>query len=192
MTFAAYNSTLPNPPDDPADDVSGMQQNSSSISSIIAIDHVGFNVANGGYHKQITFTANQAAPGIGTGVSDLYANLAAGQSWPFWQNAAAGSPFQMLGASSMASTGYATLGAGLIIQWGGGVVSASGTSTPFTFPVAFNNLFSITIGNRTTEGNSPGSNNQFIKEGSQSVTGFSIVNSSSSSARLIYYIAIGN
>ena len=52
-----YNPSLPNPPDDPADDVAGMQTNASSIASLINIDHVPFNTAGGGQHKQVTFNS---------------------------------------------------------------------------------------------------------------------------------------
>jgi hypothetical protein len=45
-----YSSTIPNPPNDPADDVSTMQTNAGSIATIIAVDHVGFNVGGGGQH----------------------------------------------------------------------------------------------------------------------------------------------
>jgi hypothetical protein len=57
MTFT-YNPNLPNPPDDPADDVAGMQVNTLSTYQLIAVDHGGFNaggIVNGGYHNIIHF-----------------------------------------------------------------------------------------------------------------------------------------
>jgi hypothetical protein len=44
MSFP-YDSTIPNPADPPADDAAVMQTNSGSISSILAVDHVGFYCA---------------------------------------------------------------------------------------------------------------------------------------------------
>lgn len=64
MSFS-YDPTLPNPPDDPADDVDQMQVNSQSISDLISVDHVGFNTAGGGEHDQVTFN-NKNVPGAQT------------------------------------------------------------------------------------------------------------------------------
>lgn len=57
MTIA-YSSAIPNPPNDPADDVSTMKSNAGAIADILAVDHVGFNVAGGGQHAQVTFHSN--------------------------------------------------------------------------------------------------------------------------------------
>lgn len=48
-----YYPTIPNPPDDPADDVGDMQTNSGSINTWTGIDHFGFNNSNGGYHSTV-------------------------------------------------------------------------------------------------------------------------------------------
>ena len=76
MTIA-YNSSIPNPPNDPADDVSIMQSNAAAISSIIAIDHVGFNVAGSGQHNQVTFNANNV-PSVPTSPPVLFTNTMSG------------------------------------------------------------------------------------------------------------------
>lgn len=73
MSFS-YDPTLPNPPDDPADDVDQMQVNSQSISDLIEVDHVGFNDASGGEHKEVTFN-NKNVPAAPTDPkSILYTN----------------------------------------------------------------------------------------------------------------------
>jgi hypothetical protein len=133
MTFT-YFPTIPNPPDDPGDDVASMQTNSGSIGSIIAVDHVGFNVSGGGLHKQVTFSLNQAAPGFGAGVSDMYANIFNGQSWPFWQNAL-GSAFQMLGPiDGNNANGGILIPGGILLKFGFVNSTTNGTvtfNTPF-------------------------------------------------------------
>ena len=53
MTLFSYNNNVPNPPNDPGDDVGDMNQNTQSINGIIAQDHVGFNLVDGGYHTVI-------------------------------------------------------------------------------------------------------------------------------------------
>lgn len=199
MVFAPYNTNIPFASDAPANDQPLMEQNTNSINSLVAIDHVGFNVntspATGGYHTIIHQTTQSSAPSAIAGINQLFALVPPSGIPPTFEQLFSlngGGGLSQLTGNFSSSTGYCWAG-GILIQWGGGSVSASGTATPFIFKVAFpNNLFAITIGCRTSEGVSPGANNQFIEEGSQSVTGFSIVNSSGSSARLIYYMAIGN
>lgn len=127
-----YNTTLPNPPDDPADDVSGMQVNTLSIAQLIAVDHVGFNksniIENGGFHNQVTFQLAQAAPTFAPGVATLAATTAQGQAWPFWRNNAAGGPFQIIGPTIVGTNGYMILNNGLVVQWG--QATSVGTSLP--------------------------------------------------------------
>jgi hypothetical protein len=62
MSFP-YDSTIPNPADPPADDAAVMQTNSGSISSILAVDHVGFYCATWGKHTLVTFAYNNN-PGV--------------------------------------------------------------------------------------------------------------------------------
>lgn len=57
MSFP-YTTGLPNPPDNPSNDVSGMQQNTNTIDSYVAVDHVGFNNSAGGQHQQVTLPNN--------------------------------------------------------------------------------------------------------------------------------------
>jgi len=71
MTFA-YFPNVPNAPDDPADDQPQMQINTASISSLISVDHIGFNTANGGYHNVIHFTSQGSDPAPIALIGQLY------------------------------------------------------------------------------------------------------------------------
>ena len=57
MGMFIYNKNIPNPPDNPAFDVTLMQENSQSINDLIAIEHQGFNTTTnvGGRHTTVTF-----------------------------------------------------------------------------------------------------------------------------------------
>ena len=66
MTFP-YTAGIPNPPNNPSQDVPVMQTNANTINSWVQVDHTGFNNANAGIHKQVTFALNQAAPGFPNG-----------------------------------------------------------------------------------------------------------------------------
>lgn len=58
MSSFVYNNGVPAANDNPSDDQPDMLTNAQSIQSILAVDHVGFNTANGGTHLQVTITSN--------------------------------------------------------------------------------------------------------------------------------------
>jgi len=64
MTFT-YNPNIPATNNNPSVDQPDMLLNTQAIEDIIAVDHISFNTANGGTHKQVTFN-NVAAPGAQT------------------------------------------------------------------------------------------------------------------------------
>jgi hypothetical protein len=61
MTSFSYNNNIPLASNNPSVDQPNMEINTNSISSLIAVDHVGFNSSgtgaggNGGHHLQVTF-----------------------------------------------------------------------------------------------------------------------------------------
>jgi len=121
MSFQTYNLNIPNPPNSPQSDVPLMQTNANSIANLVLQDHFGFNDNAGGNHKQVHLK-NEAAPGgLGANADGVfYANLANGQSWPFWQNALGS--IQLGGRNFLSTNGYITLpsqgSSPLIVQWG--------------------------------------------------------------------------
>lgn len=54
MSFP-YNTDIPAANNDPSDDQPLMRQNTNSINSLIAVDHVTFGNATGGQHNKVTF-----------------------------------------------------------------------------------------------------------------------------------------
>lgn len=83
MSTFTYDQDIPNPSHNPSTDVTTMQTNAQAISGIFDEDHVGFNVANGGYHDQVhlpSFTSPSVVSGSGTEGSVLY--TAAGTAAP--------------------------------------------------------------------------------------------------------------
>lgn len=74
MTFN-YNNAVPAANDNPSVDQPDMLVNVQSTESIIAVDHISFNTANGGTHKQVTFN-NVAAPGAQTNPQSILYTVA--------------------------------------------------------------------------------------------------------------------
>ena len=193
MTSFAYGRDFPNPPDNPSNDVSTMQTNSRSIDSIIAVDHVGFNLVNGGIHKQVTMR-NQNNPGLGSGQGVLFASLITGNSWPTWVNAL-GVPIPLIsGPINAATNGYVPLAGGIFIQWGIANVNPSGALTTIPFTSSFQTqCFNVSITCiQSTNTSSPSENNVYLTTTPPSQSQFVVSNSSSGSVNKIYWIAIGN
>lgn len=149
MTIA-YSLAIPNPPNDPADDVATMQSNAGAISTIIAVDHVGFNVSGGGQHNQVTFNANNVpVPTVNPPVLFTNNQDGAGTSLPgslsqlfFYSGDAAHSKNQY---NITGSNGSVLLPMGMILKWGS--QSFSGSQNPsVTFTNAFpNNCFGVQL-----------------------------------------------
>lgn len=186
MTFS-YDGTLPNPPHDPADDVDQMQTNSASISSLIAVDHIGFNVAGGGQHKQVTFSSNNVpTPPVSPPI--LFTNTVAGLPQPFFYSGdATHSSTQYVNSAN----GSTFLLGGMIVKWGNfGFANASGTqAVTFTSPFP-NNLYSVSLlPNTVTPAAGVGS---VSFGGTGSPAGFTAYRSNTSGGVTYFYIAIGN
>lgn len=64
MSFT-FTSTIPASGNNPSNDQPLMLVNNASTASIISVDHVGFNTANGGTHKQVSFSSENT-PGAQT------------------------------------------------------------------------------------------------------------------------------
>jgi len=185
MPNFVYTDNLPNPPNLPSQDVNSMQVNCNSVEGWAEIDHFGFNDNSGGYHKQVSMP-NQATPvlpGLMNGV------LFATGGNPWWQNAAAGTPFKfaLINQNNIAANGYISLG-GVIFQWGS--VNAPGATGTVNFPLAFpsgNPPFTVQIsvrrdGSTSTQG-------AYI-DGAPLAASFKYTGSSNS-AQTLFWFAVG-
>jgi len=189
----AYNINIPDAPNNPSNDQPNMKINTNSISSLIGVDHVGFNTNGSGIHKQVTFQ-HENNPGLGDGNAVLFATNPAGfltdPAWPYWNNST-GTPVQMLsGIPISGALGKTFLPGGIILQWG----SISGAPIPNNTLVAFTtpfplNVFSITLGAASNSTNDKTIN---ILTGSVSTSNFRLITSGSSAFQTVYWMAIGN
>lgn len=59
--MVTYNRDIPDAPNNPSNDQPKMKVNTNAIDDLLAVDHVSFNTANGGFHKRVTFN-NTTAP----------------------------------------------------------------------------------------------------------------------------------
>lgn len=185
MSFLAYNTGIPAAANNPSSDQPNMQTNTNSIGSWVSVDHYGFNNSLGGYHQQVHLT-NQSAPGIGTANGVFYANLANGQSWPYWQNTLGS--FQLMGQNSIGANGYITIPGGIILQWGSTTAVTNSSSTSVSFPLTFTNIFSL----QATIVTSDNSTIRFSILNNATTTGFTTTQTNSSHFTNLYWFAVGN
>ncbi len=189
-----YNPSIPNPPDDPADDVYTMQTNAQSISDLIKVDHVGFNNTNAGNHNQVTFISNQDILNPGLGVARLFSNtLAPGvEALPFWRNAT--HLYQLATITTddtdIVTNGYITIGT-MVLQWGRKVTPTQSGSVNFNIPFPSGNApFIIQLTPYGSSSNRPCSVDNSTPPDAN--TFFYLINSGNSGVDILYWFAIGN
>ena len=93
------------------------------------------------------------------------------------------------GTTSLAASGYQTLPSGLIIQWGVGSASNSGTSN--TLPIAFPTSHFVTIVNHQGTDPSEATGSGVVSATSLTTTTFTAYNSGATTPASIHYISIG-
>jgi len=216
MTNFTYNRDIPNPPNNPSQDVPSMKINTNSIDDLIAVDHYSFNVTNGGLHKQVQMPSIIGVPpGLISNTTNLYANAANGASQLFYTNGTSGNGYQLTRSDNAnfgtfgtytsygpppagftQDGGWTFLPGGLLFQYGFfGKVGDLGGSGTIKFPVAFspgptNGVFSISM---ILYRNSASANSVLVLDttGSPTISDFKFIVSNSTSSDGIYWTAIG-
>lgn len=198
MTFAAYTSGIPNPPNDPSVDVFTMQSNVNAIPQLIDVDHVGFNSTYGGTHAQVQLQelSGIAPPGVptglvGNGFGTLYTNVINGNGELWYVRGASTTGIQLTGPGTptVSSNGYTFLPGGILMEWGN--FTATNISTKaVTFPLAFpNNVFNVQVTYVVSDSSTIRNG---VESGTISKTGFTWIGTSTSSLVSVYWTAVGN
>lgn len=141
MTFS-FNTGIPATNNNPSVDQPDMQINNVSTDAILAVDHISFNTANGGQHKQITFNQDASyvpVPPVSPPV--LFTDIVnALPELKFFSGDAAHSSDQYV----VGTTGSVLLFNGIIIKWGTGTASLGGVVNNFVPNNSFpNNCFVV-------------------------------------------------
>ena len=187
MSLYIYNSGVPNADNDPSVDQPDMLINAQSILGILGEDHVTFNNAVGGTHKQVRFSSSNV-PSLPTLFPTLFVQTPVGGTKDelfFFSGSAAQSANQY----DISTNGSVVLLGGIIIKWGSVGLSPNGTVV--TFPVAFpNNCFNVqlTINDSTQK-------QAFLNVSAKTTANFTIrtINSNGTPTSTgFFYLAIGN
>jgi hypothetical protein len=163
MTLWPYTDNIPFPTNSPSADQPNMLINTNSIDSLLAVDHVSFNLANGGYHNDIHFNTQLTDPAAVPTIGQLYTKSitfnAITDAALFYENGA-GVVTQLTSpsGSSALANGYTFLPGGILMQWGSSALNAGvapvTVTTTINFPVAFPTaVFMVTGSPRTGNSN---------------------------------------
>ncbi|CAB4121555.1 hypothetical protein UFOVP1357_58 [uncultured Caudovirales phage] len=122
-----YNLNIPNPPNDPGDDVSPMQVNTNSVNSWTNVDHVEFNSVTppSGYHTVIHQVLQSVDPGNIVNVNQVYQknyttnSTVSTTDTQLFSITGSGIISQLTGqlTNGTSSDGWCWVG-GILIQWG--------------------------------------------------------------------------
>lgn len=113
-----YTNNIPFASNNPSTDQPDMLINTNSIDTLINVDHVSFNLNNGGTHRQVTVNA-QSSPGLGEGTGVYYGDVfpALGATFPAFQNANGAFFLTPVNPISAANNGQSGL-PNTVIKWG--------------------------------------------------------------------------
>lgn len=182
MTFS-FNTNIPAAPNDPSVDQPDMLTNNQSTNLLLAVDHISFNTAGGGQHKQVTFNGNNVpTPPVTPPV--LFTNTVAGLPQLFFYSGDATHSSSQYVNNAQGST--FVLG-GMIMKWG--FFGPISDNQVINFPVAFpNNCYTVVA---TPVKSGAFGNLVFTIRTTPTVTGFQ-VRTNGVVLDAISYIAIGN
>lgn len=204
MTLFDYTTNIPFANNPPSVDQPNMEINTNSIDGIIAVDHVGFNSNNGGYHTDIHMIPQGSDPAQITDIGQLYTKTVTFNGKTdaalFYRSGTTLSSSNSLTqitapkGTSASANGYAFLPGGIVMQWG--IINSppmpSGTTTPLSFNINFpNNCFNIQM-TLINDGSTTNAQVMSIRIGSVSTSGFSWNYTGGSAYRGFYWVAIGN
>lgn len=72
MTSITYIPNIPFATHNPSTDQPNMEINTNAVPTILAVDHVTFNLPNGGTHNHVTFANGQTDPSLPSGQTQIY------------------------------------------------------------------------------------------------------------------------
>lgn len=107
MTFS-IDITIPNAPNDPAEDQPKMKQNYANISGYVSVDHVAPGTLGAGRHKQTTYNSNNVPAAPANPVSIAYTDAGTAdptQNQYKWRNSKGIFPLSAIRAFGQFATG---------------------------------------------------------------------------------------
>jgi hypothetical protein len=183
MANYTFYPTVPATNNSPSSDQPNMQTNNQSINDWSAVDHVGYNVSNGGTHSQVTLlTPLGSDPSLTGTQGEIYTKSVSGAAQLFFANSAGANQLTSAVTTSGSLAMY-TLPSGLKVCYTTATVNFTSGGALFTFPFAFTSSYVVLV---TLEGATPTRTFSVVNNSLSQFTGYS-----SGSSNAVYFVAIG-
>lgn len=152
----AYNNNIPLATQDQSQSQPQIRDNFAEISTIISVDHVGFNTGDQGKHNKVTFPVQGSSPSFSSGEDGLYNKLFVttnkNELYIHKQTASGTSEIPMtasilsLSTPSLGIAGWTYLPSGILMRWvnftGSGLVTVTLPTSGFQ---PFITIYSIIV-----------------------------------------------
>lgn len=181
-------------------DYANIQGNFQQLDTTFGVDHLKISntTAQNGYHTAIHMVP-QSTPATTPGYGILYDStindsITTDQELFFKTGGGLNLQLTRNFLPTASANGATFLPGGLILNWGSVTLNQRGTVTVVTFTRPFpSSVFCVTVGLVDDGGNSPNTNNVYVKSGTLTNSGFSFTNTSASALNLTtaYWMAIG-
>lgn len=202
MSFP-IDTTIPNAPNDPADDQPKIKDNFANINSLFNVNHYLPGSVNNGKHEKVEMPTAGTKPPSGLVASEatLYGKSANGASQVFFTPDTTNDEYQLTRAitasfakfstntalaSANGNGGWTFLPGGMLLQYGS---FNPNTSINVSFPISFTGTpYSVQL---TGSADNNSTFRAAVSTGSLSSSGFTFEGSVSSHWNPIYFVAIG-
>lgn len=186
MTYS-FNNAIPAANNNPSTDQPDMLINNISTAAILAVDHIGFNVTNGGQHKSIHFNQDASyVPVPPVSPPQLFTKTVSALPQLFYYSGTAAQSSNQYNQAANFST---FLLGGLILKGGSITMTSTAAFTYAGLVPALEPFPNATLGVYLTPAAGSANNGNYLVS-AISATGFTVVNSGISS-KTYYFLAIG-
>ncbi len=191
-----YSPNIPQPPDILSDSQDDILQNFQQINTVFAQNHIPFEAAGQGKHKEVTLPELVAPTPTLIDEANIYSQLSAltGETELFWQRENNGTRIEWTGLLATGN-GWTRLPSGILLKWGGG--AAVGFGFAVIYPIAatnpvFVNVFATFVTTRAFGGTDFLVN---LVDGSQTNVNFNVnamvASTGAAAASTFNYLSIG-
>jgi hypothetical protein len=152
----AYSNNIPLATDRIKDSQEPIRQNFSGIDTFINVNHVGFDLANEGKHKHVSFPEQSSSPTTAANEVALFSRESTLTSVAelVIRKESDGDVVEFTSAGK-ATAGWTRLPSGILLKWSSGLITAASGTTTYNWPTgatipAFTAVYDCQITTRTT------------------------------------------
>lgn len=184
----AYTENIPQSGDNPSDSQPLILANFEAISSLVEVNHVGFNTGDSGKHNFMQMPEQGSAPTTAANEGALYTKEVSGATELFFRRESDGSELQLTGAETSGANGFFEFPGGIKLIWG--TATTISVATDITIATSLTTLYSAVF--TRTQATAPGTDMVFTAGNFTAPTTLRVYRTSSVIGNVnIYYMITG-